>query len=352
MNAAERKLEVILAVPITIAAITTSILPTSTYERYRTPALILCRFTSAIMPSFKVLIKQMLQAETSLSRKWGQNRLGTIGLVLFTSRSLILGVFSVAMPLNFLPTLVVQIVIGAASWPTNLGLCSAKIASLPDVLLWLNAIHSFFSMLWGVCVPFFWTPLPPHNVKHPGVSLYAVTLCVQFFAVGFPVVQSVFRESRAYWHQLVARQQQQRRRQGLLSFTSFENINLTSNNSDDNDDTIDYIERYNRRHASSFYAAPNSTNTTTERLFNDVDDENRTAAGVGTSVRDYYFLPPSSHSLPDACYPEYKSLPLAAKICIRYQDLLQFPAHAVWLSAVVGSLLWTLSYTAAEKMCA
>lgn len=273
--------------------------------------------------------------------KWGQNRLGTIGLVLFSSRGLILGVSSMAMPLDFLPTLLVQILIGAASWPTNLGLCSAKIASAPEILLWLNAIHSFFSILWGVCMPFFWTPLPPRTVVHPGVSFIAVTFFVQFFAAGLPVVQSVLNESKVYWQQ-VARQQ----RQEVMTSQSIGNSNLSSNtsNDDDNDEDFEYTEGYDRRNASSNTAAPNLTNNT-----ENFDNENRPAAG--TSAIEYYSLPPSFPSPSSAVCPEYKGPPLAARICSYYQDVFQFPVHAVWLSVVVGSLLWTLSYTAAERMC-
>lgn len=346
MNATERRLQVILAFPIITAAVTTTVLPKSSYERYRTPALILCRFTAALMPSFVVLIKRLMLAENSLSKKWGRNRLGAIGLVLFSSRGLILGVSSIAMPLDFLPTLAVQLIIGAASWPTNLGLCTARIASTPEVLLWLDAIHSFFSIIWGVCMPFFWTPLPPHNVIRPGVSLFAVTLFVQFCAAGFPVVQSLFRESQEYW---VHAAQQQRR---LMSSRRHRNINSSSNTTtyddddddDDEDEDVDYIERFNRRRRNA------SLYTTMLNSIENLANENRVVAG--TSATDNYLLPASSPFPSNTAGSEFKGPPLAAKICICYQNVLRFPAHAAWLFVVVGCLMWTLSYAAAEKMCA
>lgn len=125
-----------------------------------------------------------------------------------------------------------------------------------------------------------------------------------------------------------------------------EKSNFTRNTSDDDDVGINYTEESNRRNVSSYSAAPNSTNIT-----ENFDHENRHApASTFASATEYYSLPSSSPSPSAAACPHYKNPPLAAQICSCYQDVLVFPA--LWLSVIVGSLLWTLSYTAAERMCA
>jgi hypothetical protein len=300
MDTGERHLQLILAFLVTTSTIIAFLLPNRFYRSYRTPALIMCRFSVAILPSVKVLIKRMMEEETALSIKWGQNPVGAIGLIFFSSRTLILGIASVAMPLDFLPTVILQLFLLVASWPTDLGLCAAKVASAPDILLWLSAIHSFFSIIWGICMPFFWTPLPPGFVVKPSVSFLAVTLFVQFCAVGIPIIRSAFREAARYQQEVVTRQR-------MASSTATSSV--------------------------PFRNSPNLANTT--------------ILATNNATRGLFSTITSSVS-----NDRVKGPPLAARICMYYQHLLHFPAHAVWISAVSMSLLFTLSYRTAERICA
>jgi hypothetical protein len=342
MDKTEQQLQIILAVPISISFVFAILLPYSSYERYRTPALILCRFTALLMPSFKSNIKMTMQAQTALSKRWGHNRLGAIGLISFTSRGLILGVSSSAMPLDFVPTLLVQLLLGIASWPTDLGLCTAKIAAEPNILVWLNAIHSFFSTIWGICMPFFWTPLPPGKVVHPGVSFLAVTLFVQCTAAVLPVVQSVFREAKSY-RKYLSEQQRHTRVQNSRSRDSRRNSSRDDGCSSDDDDDVDIddytIERYyrsrrrRRRNALRHIGTPHLINDTT--VSNNVDISNGSNAFITSG----------------AATEIYKRPPLAVRICRCYENVLHFPAHTVWIVVVSMSMLWTLNYKTAERMC-
>jgi hypothetical protein len=335
MDPSERQLQILLSLPITVSTIAAILLPNGVvYHRYRTPALIICRFTTIIMPSVKALMKMMMKAESALGEKWAHSRVGAIGLILFSSRALMLGVCSVATPLEFLPTLIVQVLLAASSSPTDLGLCTAKIAFAPDILRWLSGIHSFFSILWGLCIPFFWTPLPRDTVVNPGVSFLAVTFLVQLCATIIPVIHSVFRETERYQKYLASQGRP------LLSSSLSRRYSIT-NHGGSTDLGLGNTRR-NSGGGGGGESRPNSINTTFTTSIENNTSNNSIRGGGGGGGGGFF---------PSASVVDNKGPPLAAKLCLGYQNILYYPVHAVWLIVVTMCLMWCGSYKAAENMC-